>query len=193
MPDTLPLGILVYELIYQVASDALFQRYLRAFFQEVSLTLLPVAGVHIPTYQEILIQRFSNPAIEDQVLRICKDGSAKIPGFILPTLTELLDQNQPISCISFVLACYMRFLTVIALSAADSSIKPIVDDPLSDKLLELSTQANGSARVFLSDSSLFGTLSTNEKLIEEVQKGYDSIVSVGITQALTDLVDSLSK
>jgi mannitol 2-dehydrogenase len=182
-----------YELVHEVSSDILFQKYLRYFFSQANKTLLPVPGIDIPTYQEILIQRFSNPAIEDQILRLCKDGSAKIPGFILATLQELLEQNLPSQCVSFVIASYMKFLavTVTNATAGDETKKPFIDDPLADRLIELITLANGSAAIFLSDSILFGSVNQFPQLIESVQSSYDLITSVGVQEAMTQLINSL--
>jgi mannitol 2-dehydrogenase len=178
-----------FALVHEVSGDSLFQTYLRHFFSQANKTLVPVPGIVIPKYQEILIQRFSNPAIEDQILRLCKDGSAKIPGFILATLQELLEQNLPCQCVSFVIACYMKFLAVTVRDAGET--KPIIDDPLADRLIELITLSNGSASVFLSDSTLFGSVNQFPQLIESVQSSYDLITSVGVQEAMTQLINSL--
>lgn len=178
-----------YALVHEVSSDPLFQNYLRHFFSQANKTLVPVPGINISAYQEILIQRFSNPAIEDQVLRLCKDGSAKIPGFILATLQELLEQNLPSQCVSFVIASYMKFLDVTVANAGDT--KPFIDDPLADRLIELITLANGSASIFLSDSTLFGSVNQFPQLIESVQSSYDLITSVGVQEAMKQLINSL--
>ena len=42
-----------------------------------------------------MIERFSNPRIGDQVARICSDGSAKMPKFLIPSMREALDAGRP--------------------------------------------------------------------------------------------------
>merc|ERR1739844_480319 len=82
------------------------------FYAEVVETLDPVPGMDLQNYQNSLIERFTNPSIVDHVLRICEDGSAKIPGFVLPTLHELLGKERSCMCFGFVLAGWYRFLEV---------------------------------------------------------------------------------
>jgi mannitol 2-dehydrogenase len=73
--------------IDETANDETFEKYLRLYFKEVSVTLDAVEGIELPQYQDDLVERFSNMQVKDDVLRICKDGSSKIPGFVLPTVT----------------------------------------------------------------------------------------------------------
>jgi mannitol 2-dehydrogenase len=164
--------------IDEVASDDTFQTYLMRFFSEVSNTLDPVAGVDLSTYQRTLLSRFSNPAIKDQILRICKDGSAKIPGFVLPTLRELIALSSAHTCVAFVIASYMAFLQACV---ADSAL---LDDPERDRLLALMTACNGSAVMFLADVGLFCEVGENVELVGTVQKMFDSIVANGVVAAM---------
>mmetsp|Transcript_10768 Transcript_10768/g.16370 ORF Transcript_10768/g.16370 Transcript_10768/m.16370 type:complete len:474 (+) Transcript_10768:52-1473(+) len=168
----------------EVSSDPLFQSYLRAFFSEVEKTLLPVEGVDIRSYQDTLVDRFANPAIEDQILRLCKDGSAKIPGFIVPTLSELCESSQPSKCVSAVVASYMRFLTI----ACDSDNSTPLDDPEAEKLRSVVSNANGHASAFLADRTVFGNIVENVKVVEEIQACYDQICENGIQATLQALI-----
>ncbi|CAE7691604.1 unnamed protein product, partial [Symbiodinium microadriaticum] len=147
--------------IDEAASDDAFRTYLLTFFREVALTLQPPEGMDISAYQQSLLQRFANPAIEDQILRICKDGSAKIPGFILPTLRELLESSSPCPCVSFVVAAYMAFVV-----KCGDGTEPL-DDPERMKLEVLGRSCNGgegAAATFLGEKSLFGDLAENAAL-----------------------------
>lgn len=160
--------------IDEVASDSTFQRYLLTFFGEVSNTLDPVVGVDIVAYQRTLLARFSNPAIKDQILRICKDGSAKIPGFIVPTLRELLAASSSHTSVAFVIASYMAFLRACVANNA------LLDDPEKERLLTLMNSSGGSAGLFLADSGLFCEVGEKSELVAIVQTLYDSIVANGI-------------
>lgn len=175
-------GVLAgFDTVCNVTSDRTFQRYLRGFFRQVEETLEPVPQMDLSEYQESLVSRFTNPAIGDHLERICKDGSAKIPGFILAALRELLASHKPTSHVSFVLASYMRYLTVLVGRGEEA------DDPQSDSLLALAASADGKAQVFLSDELLFGDIGQNQALVREVQSHYDSICSKGMMVSLQEL------
>ncbi len=57
----------------------------------------PVAGIDLDAYTASLIERFSNPHIGDQIARLCLDGSAKFPKFLLPTVRTQLDAGGPVA------------------------------------------------------------------------------------------------
>lgn len=184
-----------YELIHNVASDLLFQKYLRLFFKQVTVTLPLLPNIDLNNYQEILIQRFSNSAIEDQVLRICKDGSAKITGFIIPTLLDLLnDQSTSTSsppsfeCLSFVIVCYYSFLNQLVSKEQFN----LIDDPQAEYLIQLIKNSNNSISNFISDSNIFGNLSTYSQLINVLQSQYQDICEFGVRDAMTKLITSLT-
>lgn len=186
--------------IDQVASNEVFQRYLRAYFRQTSVTLTPVAGIDLPSYHDSLVSRFANPAIEDQVLRICKDGSAKIPGFILPTLAELVKEGYASHCVSFVVASWIRFLHCICLPSSSvvpsSSSSPDVvvafpadiDDPEKAHLREMIVAANGQVGAFLcADDKMFNfsvIAASFPALVDEIQDLYDSICRTGVTETM---------
>src|SRR5215203_3314596 len=65
-----------YRLVHEAVQDELFRQFLRAYMRdEVAPTLPPVPGADLDSYQDQLIQRFSNPAIRDTVARLCEASS----------------------------------------------------------------------------------------------------------------------
>lgn len=65
----------------------LIDRFLHAFLHEEAKTVLPkVVGIDIDDYINMLLARFKNPAIGDQISRLCLDGTTKWPKFLMPTI-----------------------------------------------------------------------------------------------------------
>ncbi len=58
----------------------------------------------------MIIARFSNPAIGDQLLRVAGDGAAKLPIFHGKTIATLLAVGADLTREAFLLACYGRYL-----------------------------------------------------------------------------------
>ena len=66
--------------------------------------------VDLPTYRDVVLARFSNPAIRDTNQRVAADGFAKIPGFIAPTVRERLAAGQSIAAVAMLPALFLAFL-----------------------------------------------------------------------------------
>ena len=66
--------------------------------------------VDLPTYRDVVLDRFSNPAIADTNQRVAADGFAKIPGFVLPTIRERLARGEGIASVARLPALFLTFL-----------------------------------------------------------------------------------
>ncbi len=88
----------------------------------------PPAGVDFAKYKTMIVERFSNPAIGDQVLRIAGDGAAKLPIFHAKTIATLVAADEDIRREAFLLACFARYL--LGRDDAGASI-PVVEPSLS--------------------------------------------------------------
>jgi mannitol 2-dehydrogenase len=70
----------------------------------VTPTLQPVPGIDLDEYKKTLIERFSNPKIRDRLPRLCLNGSAKIPKFVLGSLRDKLQLGGAIDYLSLTIA-----------------------------------------------------------------------------------------
>ena len=66
--------------------------------------------VDLPSYRDIVLERFGNPAIRDTNQRVAMDGFSKLPGFIAPTVRERLAQGQGIASVAMLPALFLAFL-----------------------------------------------------------------------------------
>ncbi|GJM44136.1 MAG: mannitol 2-dehydrogenase [Gemmatimonadota bacterium] len=88
-------------------ADPLFATYLRRFLDvEATPVLDPVEGIDLERYKDELVGRFGNPNIKDSVARICLESSAKLPKFLIPTITENLAQGGSIRFATLVIAAW---------------------------------------------------------------------------------------
>ena len=106
-----PAILLGYRIVHEAMADDDLRRLLSRFMTDDVMPLLTAPpGMPLDAYRDKLLERFTNPAIGDQIARLCLDGAAKLPVYILPTLAAALDQNRNTSRIAFMLACYVRHL-----------------------------------------------------------------------------------
>ena len=64
----------------------------------------------LPAYRDRVLDRFSNPYLQDTNQRVAADGFAKIPGFLWPTLRECLARGSPITSTVKLPALFFEFL-----------------------------------------------------------------------------------
>ncbi|CAM9101405.1 unnamed protein product [Ectocarpus fasciculatus] len=181
--------LLGHSTVDEACNDPLLAKYLKSFFEEVSVTLDPVPGMDIVEYQHTLINRFSNESIKDQIWRICKDGSSKIPGFIMPTVRELISSGQSLQSITFLLASYVHFLQrCLADNLNDVSVA--IDDPERNRLAEAVAFAAGDVKKFASKCSfIFAEQELDNGLfMESLQSHFDDISANGVRGVLEKML-----
>jgi mannitol 2-dehydrogenase len=147
-------ALAAYEFVHEVMQDELFLAFIRRFMDEVTPIVPKILNVSLPQYKETLMERFANPAIRDQVTRICSEGSAKLPKWILPSLVELLKRQERTTLLCVVLASWIYYL------GRDVDEKGQALAIVDARGLELSAIARAGGldpSSLLSVSSIFGT------------------------------------
>lgn len=98
-------------LVHEAMRDPRMIELLTAFLdRDVIPYVEPPPGVDLRSYQAMIVARFSNPAIGDQLLRVAGDGAAKLPIFHGKTIATLLAAGADLRREAFLLACYARYL-----------------------------------------------------------------------------------
>jgi mannitol 2-dehydrogenase len=57
-----------------------------------------------------VLGRFENTGVRDQIARLCIDGTAKFPTFLIPTVERQLELGGPVECAALALAGWARYL-----------------------------------------------------------------------------------
>lgn len=175
-----------YTYIYEIMADPQFKRYILDLMnEEVTPILEPVAGVDLDTYKETLVERFANPTIKDTATRICLDGSAKIPKFILPTIREQLARGGSVRRLSLAVASWCRFL-----AGTDEQGKPIeIQDPLAEELQRHARAAGTDPRPFLAMREIFGDdLPQSTAFVKQVGDALQNLYDVGAMATLAKYI-----
>jgi mannitol 2-dehydrogenase len=86
--------------------------------------------------------------VHDQIARICVDGSAKFPTFLIPTIVSQLESDGPIERAATALAGWARYLGVV--DTADQAF-----DATGDAARRHAVAALGDPRAFLEYSAVF--------------------------------------
>jgi mannitol 2-dehydrogenase len=81
--------------------------------REAMPTLVEIPGHPREQYIASVLERFANPGVRDQIARLCIDGSAKFPTFLIPTIARQLELDGPIERASTALAAWARYLAAV--------------------------------------------------------------------------------
>jgi len=83
----------------------------------------PDSGPSREDYIASVLERFANHGVRDQIARLCIDGTAKFPTFLVPTIARQLELDGPLERGATALAGWARYLGVVdpAHQAVDAS------------------------------------------------------------------------
>jgi mannitol 2-dehydrogenase len=170
-----------YRYVDDLMSDAQFRTFIaRMMDEEVTQHLEPVPGVDLGAYKRSLIERFSNPKVHDQVLRLCYDASSRMPKFLLPTLAQGLAGGQPTVLLTLAVAGWFRFL-----SGTDEQGQPIpLEDQMRDELHTRAVQGKTDPRPLLGVRSVFGDLQDNQRFVTSLEEMLGMLYRAGARATL---------
>lgn len=134
-------------------ADPSIRRFLNAFLHQEAKVVLPdVAGIDIDAYIASLIVRFSNAAIGDQISRLCLDGSAKFPKFLMPTVQAQVAADGPVALAALALAGWCQYL-----GGTDDHGQPITlsADPVLEEAVAAAQQSVERPEAFLDFDAVF--------------------------------------
>lgn len=169
--------------IYEIMTDADFDRYIRGLMdEEVTPLLKPVPGIDLEQYKRTLVERFSNSTIKDQATRICSDGSGKMPKFILPSIREQLKRGGPIRRLTLCVASWFRFL-----EGTDEKGQAIpLEDPMGKRLRDAARAGREDPRPLLALTDIFGDLGQSQMFVAELSKALASLYRHSARRTLKD-------
>ena len=124
--------------------------FTRAFLTgEAQPVLPPIAGIDVDAYIGMLLERFANPNIGDQISRLCLDGTAKFPKFLLPTVRAQLATGGPVALSALALAGWCEYLT--------GPSGGLSGDPHLDAAVHQAKRSQADPAAFLDFPEVFGT------------------------------------
>jgi mannitol-1-phosphate/altronate dehydrogenase len=166
-----------YESIDRVMADPLFAAYVATMMDdEVTPLLPPPDGIDLAAYKRTLLQRFANPAIADQLSRLCRRGSTKMPHHLLPTLRQAVAEGRPHGLLTLAVAAWFRHLR-----GTDAEGRTVeVDDPRADVLQALARAGGNDPRPLLGDPAIFGDLGQFAGFVDELQQALEQLDRDGV-------------
>lgn len=177
-----------YRYTHQVMADDRFIHFIRSFMdKDVTPVLGGIYGIDVDAYKQTLIERFSNPQMADQLSRLCKDGSSKIPKFLLPTVKALVKEERSLSRMAMIIASWALYLR-----GKDERGQPHdIEDPLAAQLQSAVRNRPVLTPEFLGMTDIFGiTLAHSDAFQQAFDAAFDKLETNGVFAALESLQDA---
>jgi mannitol 2-dehydrogenase len=125
------------------------RRYLERFLSHEAIpTLREIPGHPAADYARTTLARYENTGVRDQIARLCIDGTAKFPSFLIPTVERQLELGGPVDCAALALAGWARYLATV--SPAERA-----NDPRGDRAAAFALRATDEPRAFLEFDEVF--------------------------------------
>ena len=174
-----------YTYVHEVMRDELIVKLLKTYMDnEATPTLSPVPGVDLAAYKNQLIERFSNPEVQDTVARLAAESSDRIPKWLLPVVRELLADGKEVPMSAAIVASWARYDEAI-----DEKGNPIkVVDPLRDELIAIAQTQRTNPSAFIENKKLFGELANDSRFAQPYLDALQSLHTVGAQKTLQGLV-----
>ena len=173
------------EFVHDAMAEPLIRDYLRRFLDlEAAPTLDPVPGIDLEAYKASLIERFSNPSISDQISRLCLDGSAKFPKFLIPSVRAQLDVDGSVELSALGLAGWCLYLNG---TADDGTTFVPSADPDLEQALSFATTAitDDDPGAFLAYRAVFDAeLAADPRFVSAFASAFHSLRSLGVRSTL---------
>jgi mannitol 2-dehydrogenase len=100
--------------VHQVMTVPAMRSFLTGLiYKEAMPTLAEIPGHNREEYAASVLERFANVGVRDPIARLCIDGSAKFPSFLIPTIEWQLACGGPIDRAAMALAGWARYLAVV--------------------------------------------------------------------------------
>jgi len=168
-----------YQHINDCMGDENYRVAARALMLNEQAPTLKVQGVDLTRYADLLIERYSNPALRHRTWQIAMDGSQKLPQRMLDSVRWHLAHNSRFDLLALGVAGWMRY--VGGVDEQGNAIE--VNDPLLAVIQQaVQNSAEGESRVeaLLAIEAIFGNELPQVALFTQaVKDAYQTLLAEG--------------
>ena len=166
-----------YSYIHEGTQDPVIRQMAFDYVTQDVIPVLDRPGHHspvdLPSYRDVVLDRFANPAILDTNQRVAMDGYSKIPGFIVPTIRERLAAGASIASVAMLPALYLAYLQRWALGGLNYEYQDQAMDPVAARAI---CAAADPVAVFAADPILWGGLARDPALLAALRRAYARVL-----------------
>lgn len=168
-----------YQHINDCMGDENYRRAAHDLMLKEQAPTLKVQNVDLGRYADLLIERYTNPALRHRTWQIAMDGSQKLPQRMLDSVRWHLADNSSFALLALGVAGWMRYVGGVdeqgnAIEVCD----PLL--PVIQATVQQSEEGESRVKALLSIEAIFGKdLPKEAKFVEQVTSAYLSLLSQG--------------
>jgi D-arabinitol 4-dehydrogenase len=160
------------EYIHEGTNDPDIREMAYDYITDDVIPCLTPSPLDLVSYRDVVLDRFSNPYVLDTNQRVTADGFSKIPGFIVPTLRELLARGAPLDSTAMLPALYYLFLLRWHWSELPYAYQDgVMDEAATHAMLD----GPEPLAAFCRDRQLWGLLAGNAELEAAIRAGVERV------------------
>jgi D-arabinitol 4-dehydrogenase len=166
-------GTLVgHQYIHEGTLDEDIRRFAFEYVTQDVIPCLTPSPLDLARYRDVVLDRFSNPYIQDTNQRVAADGFSKIPGFIAPTLAECFARNAQPNATAMLPALFFRFL-----DRWREGVLPYVyqDGLLDEAAVRAWFAAEKPLAQFCASKALWGALAQDARLLRVIEAALERV------------------
>ncbi|MDQ4048578.1 MAG: mannitol dehydrogenase family protein [Actinomycetota bacterium] len=171
----------------EAMDDPVFGAYVTRLMDDEVAPLLPgVRGVDLGVYERILLERLANPKIGDELSRLRRNSSSKVPTHVLSSIAEARARGLSHPLLTLAVAGWCHHLRGVG----EDRRRLTVDDPLAHVLQPLAVLGGTDPRPLLSLRSVFGRLGEDAQFAAELEQALLEIDRDGARAAVAACLDA---
>lgn len=176
-----PAALLGVRYVHEAMEHPTISAFLNALERnEIIPTVKPVPDTDLQDYWQLVAKRFSNPAINDTITRICFGGASNQPKFVIPVVADNSKATRSVDGLALVSAMWCRYCQ--GKSEAGEDISP--NDPQWDRLHAVAMQANSNPMVWLQMADIYGDVGQDDVFITAFSDAMKAIQNEGVEAAM---------
>jgi mannitol 2-dehydrogenase/sorbose reductase len=180
-----PALLLGYRYVHDAMRDPRIVDLLETFLDvDVIPHLHGPEGVSLDEYKDLILNRFSNPAIGDQLIRIATDGASKIPVFHAKTIANQIETGMDVRRGALLFACYAHYLG----GFDDGGARIDVTEPTLDPTDRTLADDRGSSGLLTIPTFAGLGLADSPEFVAEYLQFREQIASEGVASALESAI-----
>lgn len=161
-----------YRYIHEAAADKSIMNLLMRFYNEEAIPNINDFTVsELNGYINILIDRFGNPYIRDHIDRILSGSSAKIPKFLLPTITDQILKDRPAGLGILIIAAWYCYI-------GELNDPEEINDGMGALLFDIvHNPGPGGHLEFIAFAPVFGDLAKSKSFVKQYEAALNDLRS----------------